>query len=734
MRAFAVGIAAIALFVQPAKADPCAAAATLLNGLRYADAQKAYADILKVDPTQSCARKGLEKIAKIRADVTGHLIFASSLTMANDTAGAQQEKLAALAIDPNAEAPAATTTTTSSNPFAEVRELKKAGQYPQAVAKLKEIVKARPMERVPADLEDLTDPFAAAKALSRARLNDAAAKELEAALRAATPPGRPVPDELNYLTGYEINDFVLRHQRILIGLLIVAALLLLPILRKRLHPHLHVEDLADPNNVVAGRGASLYLQQQLVALTRAQAPTVQFVTAPIAQVTIPAAISSAIPGALGWVQTLLSTLSGAYWRRSLTLAGSLHPAVDGKGVGVTLVLSENKTILSSVSLWQSTYGTATLVAASPAAMPPSPNPSAYFDLAEPAAIWLLFQLLQLRFKETSSIRRLLGTHNWRSYAMNAAGIRALQGDRRRAENFFVGALEFDPGNSAARANLGVALAALDQPDRAFEQLRHAKREAQMDGGTDDPVFYSASFRIATLYYRRGAPMGDLDDALKEITTLAQIMTETRNNAQLRPSADRERLLQYIAFAFPGIEVMRIGVEAEMGRISPTEADKQLLLYRLHPMAEAQFNLACAYSILGRLTVLESEKLLFPNIAMDHLHFALHLDPAYCREAESDPALTYLAQSRKKTFEDALAAAKAGIVGMTAAEAPPPPASASAAAPPPSETDAAAAAAVAAATTAAAAATTAVAAARLASNGRAHIPRTSIVTTEIVGTS
>jgi|GEM_PF-1877098 len=728
MRAFAVGIAAIALLVQPGKADPCAAAATLLNGLRYADAQKAYADILKVDPTQTCARKGLEKIAKIRADVTGHLSFASSLAMANDTAGAQQEKLAAFAIDPNAEALAATTT--ASNPFAEVRELKKAGQYQQAVAKLREIVKARPMERVPADLDDLTDPFAAAKALSRARLNDAAAKELEAALRAATPPARPVPDELDYLTGYEINDFVLRHQRILLALLIVAALLLLPVLRKRLHPHLHVEDLADPHNVVAGRGASLYLQQQLVALTRAQAPTVQFVTAPITQVTIPAAISSSIPGALGWVQTLLSTLSGVYWRRSLTLAGSLHPAVDGKGVGFTLVLSENKTILSSVSLWQSTYGTATPAAASPAAMPTSPNPSAYFDLAEPAAIWLLFQLLQLRFKETSSIRRLLGTHNWRSYAMNAAGIRALQRNPRRAENFFVGALEFDPGNSAARANLGVALATLDQPDRAFEQLRHAKGEAQIDGGTDDPVFYSASFRIATLYYRRDAPTGKLDDALKEITTLAQIMTETRNNAQLRPSADRERLLQYIAFALPGIEVMRIGVQAEMGRISPTEADQQLLLYRLHPMAEAQFNLACAYSILGRVTVLDSQKLLFPNIAMDHLRFALHLDPAYCREAESDPALTYLAQSRRKTFEDALAAAKAMIVDTTAAEAPPRPAPAPAAAPPaPSETDAA----VAVATTAAAAAVTAVAAA-LASNGRAHIPRTSIVTTEIVGTS
>jgi len=86
MKAFAVGIAAVALLVQQAKADPCTAAATLLNGMRYAEAQKAYADILKVDPSQTCARQGLEKIAQIRGGVAGHLALSSALTMANDKA------------------------------------------------------------------------------------------------------------------------------------------------------------------------------------------------------------------------------------------------------------------------------------------------------------------------------------------------------------------------------------------------------------------------------------------------------------------------------------------------------------------------------------------------------------------------------------------------------------------------------------------------------------------------
>lgn len=571
---------------------------------------------------------------------------------------------------------------TDGGSFAEVRALKNAGQYPQALAKLKETIKAHPEWPVPADIQDLTDPFAAAKALSRARMHDAAQKELERVLKTGVPPARAVPDELTYLTGSVIVDLARRHQWVLAALFGAAILLIPLILRRRLHPRLHVEDLADPATISAGRGASFYLQQQLVALTSAEASTVQFVTAPITEVTIPAAISSAIPSAFGWLKTVLSVFSIVYWRRSLTLTGTLHAAIDEKGVGLTLVLSENKTILNSASLWQSDCGTTPPAKPSPKSVEgAASDPSPYFDLAEPAAIWLLFQLLQIRFGELTALRRLMGTDDWKSYAMNAAGVRARWKNPRRSEDFLVKALRIDPKNAAARANLGTALQIVGQFDRALEQLRFAKREAPaQEGGTHDPVFYAARYRIALIYYLQGSRQAR-QQCLDEITALAKVMNETQKSAALRRAGDRERVLHYIAFIAPAVNVMRLAVEAELGKITATEAHTELLAYKLHPTPEAQYNLACAYVVLAGVTNLESEKLTFLRYAMDALEFTLHLEPRSYDQASSDPSLEILRRVNAKAFDEAIASAKKAVAIPDAPSETPQPAPPASGAPP-----------------------------------------------------
>jgi len=206
-----------------------------------------------------------------------------------------------------------------------------------------------------------------------------------------------IPDDLQYLSGGKIGHWrALRRQieptgRPLGEILAVLALLLFVFVWSYFRwfkpPYLEIEFDDSALKQELGKGFTALMNDALKRLaTGAPGLRLGLVTGPIAPVSIPAEITHAIPPAISWVNIVPALLSKLSPRRLLSLSGQLH--IPGElGAGVTLVLSESKNVISSLTIWQSQFDPS-----NPPAV--SVEPKAYYPLAEPAAIWLLFELAE----------------------------------------------------------------------------------------------------------------------------------------------------------------------------------------------------------------------------------------------------------------------------------------------------------------------------------------------------
>lgn len=675
-----VVVAVLLLLPVAVRANPCAVADDLLKASRYADAEHAYAARLKVDPKDACSRVGIEKIAAARAEIARHLELAKNFESIDKTR-AQVEKLAALSLDPQAAlaAPPAATAE-SGDPFAEALLLNRLKLYDQALEALKAAAKKHPAREIPEVLRPLVDPFAPALGLSRAGMHGAALVQLTEA--AKKPPVKEIPAELSYLTLPRWLNVIVRHP-VNSALVLILVALLTPLFLRHfvLYPYLRVENLTDSTSAFPGTGASLYLQQQLIALTRLQTSNVQFGSATLTSFEVPAAITSAIPAAFGWVKSLLSLLSLIYWRRTLVLTGCTHPAKDQKGAGLTLVLSERNKVASTTTLWQRDFGTKPPEApkkadepTDPAAAPQPANTAAYFDLLDSAAVWLLYQLLQLELRHPTRIQAVTGTSSWMSDALNKAAESVMGSDNERAQELLVSALLNDPEHAAARANFGAMLHDAQLLGPAAEQFEVAKRRMPHGDGQAAPVFFAASYRLAYIYHQRG----DIGKALAEAETLVEAMEKANAGAIHRTEADCRRIKTYISYARPPADVMRIGIAAEAGKISPHEAYLALLGHRDGPNADTQFNVASTFGVLAAKTTVPADRTLYLTLGWQHLELALHLQPIVHQVAATDSTLSSLRCWKPKEFEALLEKAKTivgaarTLAGHTTAAPPPPP--------------------------------------------------------------
>ncbi|HEX6100774.1 MAG TPA: hypothetical protein VF432_30935 [Thermoanaerobaculia bacterium] len=668
-----VVIAVLLLLPVAVRANPCAAADDLLKARRYADAEQAYAARLKIDPAEPCSREGIEKIATTRADIARHLELAKNFGSV-DKQRAQAEKLAALALDPQAlPTTASAAAVKPADPFAEALVLYRLKLYDQALQALQATAKKYPAREIPVELRPLVDPFAPALGLSRAGMHGEALTQLTEA--AKKPPVKEIPAELSYLTLPRwLNVIVLHPVNTALVLILVA--LLAPLLLRHfvLYPHLRVENLTG-DTAFPGAGASLYLQQQLVALTRLQPSNVQFPSATLTSFEVPAAITSAIPSVFGWLKGLLSLLSLIYWRRTLILTGCTHPAIDEKGAGLTLVLSERNKVASTTTLWQRDFGTKPPEAPKKAPEPldltiaPAPADTApYLDLLDSAAVWLLYQLLQLEIRHPVRIRAMTGTASWVSDAMNKAAESVMGSDNKRAQELLVGALLNDPEHAAARANFGAMLHDAQLLGPAIEQFEVAKNRMPHSDGPAAPVLFAASYRLAYIHYQRG----DIGKALAEADTLLKAMEKADAGAIHRTEADCRRIKTYISYARPPVDVMRIGIAAEVGTIGPHDAYLALLGYRHGPNADTQFNVASTFGVLAAKTTIPVDRTLYLTLGWQHLELALHLQPAAYQVAATDSTLTSLRRWKPKEFENLLAKAKSAVESPAPPPAAPPP--------------------------------------------------------------
>jgi len=492
------------------------------------------------------------------------------------------------------------------------------------------------------------DPFVAAKNLSKAGLDADALDEVKKTLKA--PPQKTIPKELEYLTGSKVVRFVMRYQFTVITLAIFLVIATVLILRRVLEPRLQISDMKDVT-AVSGHNAAFFLQQNLIALTRQRTSSFQFVTGPITQINVPAAVTSAIPTTFDWVKGLLSVLTMISYRRLLVLDGVLQPATDRRGVGITLMLARGKEVVSTTTLWEEDFAPVK-PAVSTAGGFAAQNPTPYFYLSESASIWLLFQLFQLKHTK-DGIRRLIGTDNWRSYALNAAGLRAEKADENaRAQELFVLSIRYDPLYSAPRANLASLLQNSGEYERALDQFGIAIREVEQEGAMDDPVYYWSAYNVALIHYNTGKA----EKALQELEALIGVMEKTKNS-ELRSDTDRERFLDYLGFALPVIDTMRVGVAVALKKMTVRDAYQQVLQHQHFPTADLQFTLASTYALMARAAPEDADRIVYNRAGIDRLRFALQLEPKRCADVERDQELLLLRVAHMKDFDNIVARAK-----------------------------------------------------------------------------
>ncbi|MGC1121302.1 MAG: NUDIX domain-containing protein [Candidatus Methanofastidiosia archaeon] len=186
-------------------------------------------------------------------------------------------------------------------------------------------------------------------------------------------------------------------------------------------------------------------------------------------------------GSATHIKIISDLVEWAFPPNVVSLSGCLHKSKKN-GAGLTLKLKSNKTgeIIAACTLWQKDYdidwedeGKGKDEKAQEKDGNPNnerreqdkvkkqeEDPSNYYCLAKPAAIWILFKLLEHeRESQKEKIKKSvlgLGTENWESYVFFQDGrIRDLQGNAAEAKKYYLKALKIDPKNRYALCNLGL---------------------------------------------------------------------------------------------------------------------------------------------------------------------------------------------------------------------------------------------------------------------------------------
>lgn len=464
-----------------------------------------------------------------------------------------------------------------------VRALRSAGFRDLAIAELQAFIKARPGP-VPLDLADLL-PTPAQRWNERLRREVVPAVEL--VLQIAVPVG--------------LGLLLVRHRW-----------------RHRRTSSVNILEFeATGVEWPIGKTMSALVQHTLTASRSARRSSLDLVTAPVEPPRLPADVvagmSTLVPTA-----NVLSAL-GAWTMPSsgYQITGALH-RIGSQGAGLTVSITRQKQVLETVTLWQSEFDQG----------PRQAEPAAYFTLAEPAALWAYFALR--RRLDGNPAFRWGGTADWKSYALFRAGQRLERLKRPLdAREMYVRALSRDPRNCGARVSLGALLMGEGNNAAAIDQFVAATSKA--DEIKNDPALYSGLYLLATAQYVER-------DAGRALISAGQLV-RFLDDQTATPDPGNEALESFLTPLRPAAVSMYAALLAIHGRA--LEADRRMSSFDAStPLPEAQFNLACFYSMRASLrtkvTAARRQELL--EKALASLALALSLKREYVAAAQADRCL------------------------------------------------------------------------------------------------
>jgi hypothetical protein len=433
-----------------------------------------------------------------------------------------------------------------------------------------------------------------------------------------------------------------------------------------------VLELRDFSNNILAPGIEQAIQAMLINLSRGSgvsASALLRVTRPLEETPLPVDISKVLPASASWMQVIPGLIARILPRPTLPISGVLHQdAVKGAGVTIHAITQEGAHL--SETFWQSQFGAVTAA---------KKNQSAHYALAEYVAIWLLFELSK---KEGVS---LLGTTQWRAYALFRAGVNA---EDESGKSYYLSALRVDDKIHAARLNIGL-LAQTEQRPLVLDLFQCAADKAE----ASDATRYQARYSLASLLY----DVKRTDDAIEQMKTLFRSLFETCNLFGLREDLKQQSKACYVELAKSetglvppsgtGAAQTLVAEDQAAKRISHTELEQYidyllpiaramslgLLISSNHKNADAlaalkiiaqgdqsprvRYNLACANSLVAQGLVLEIPQEAAARDAqqtqalhsalkqgLESLALALWLNPLIGKKVRDDRALSGLRDS------------------------------------------------------------------------------------------
>jgi tetratricopeptide (TPR) repeat protein len=491
------------------------------------------------------------------------------------------------------------------------RAYREAGLVDAARASLQFWIQQHPKNGVPQDLAGLLPgpidgSLQLARAYKKTNSLEAAAAELQKWIQ--RHPESPVPADLKDLLPQRFDALWWKVRHILgswiwpvlkgVAVLILLFLVLLRITHS-FRPFLVIGDF-EPSGLDATLGKRMAaLVRQNLAEPRSARSSLLIASGPIEPIQLPAEITSELSSAVPMRQTLTALLRWVSPRPVVTIAGLLHPQ-GLRGVGVTLTIAENQRASHSVTLWQRNFEPD--FAPVPVGTDSGLAAQAFDVLITPSATWVQFQM-QKAYGSTKKFS--FQTLNWRSQADFEAGLRLTDlGRNEAAQTMYLRALGHDPKNFAARLNLALLL----PPSNTREQIKQFRYVAtKTKGQTDDSTYYSAAFSLAIVLTGLGKKE-EASNIAKELTNqIAKDLAkfDRTGNRRFFKSTDNSAQENYLRLIAPSARVIAAALAS-----APLPRD----LDHLWPSTEFQYNLACYYSMVGRLFK-----------SLEHLEFAASLN-------------------------------------------------------------------------------------------------------------
>ena len=449
--------------------------------------------------------------------------------------------------------------------------------------------------------------LAATRAFAELGLHENARKALEEALTA--DPTLEVPPELQYLSGGPWRSWRrlrsaaerwIRFAPGLLALIVVGGWLMLSWLRR---PRLLIEDfdtgaLKDASKL--GEGFGVMVGTRLLDLASgAEVQRLDWISAPVGEVSIPAEVQRLVPGGGAWMEAALKLTRMITPQRNLSLGGHLHEN-ETHGLGVTLQIRRGRHFVAGVTVWLGDF------------LPDAgalKHELAYPALAEVGTAWLLYHL-----QADDPSFSMLGARDWRAFAMARLARRqrtpseqsALLVEALRRDSRFWGALASLGGTFFGRAS---ALRE-SRPTEAKKLLEQAKgflkaalaMSRSASRTANDPTPFTALYTLSLVH----DALGEMQDARARAD---ELLTRSKEVIAREPGS---ALAAYVTRMRPTVELMLAVQEGRdaVGRISDREA--------FNGATDTQYAVAAAWSRVAAASGASPERTEAEDRALLHL--------------------------------------------------------------------------------------------------------------------